>query len=596
MVDAPNPEPVRRPLRPLARVLAARASGENPDRVEHEARAARAQHRHRAERERAETRLLLMAAGFLIAFAAIGVQMGLVAASEAGEPKRTAATSPIVAQRADIVDREGRVLAKNVATYSLYAQRSEMVDPRAAADGLTEIFPDLDADRLFLAFKTKDFHWIKRSLSPEQRQAVHDLGEPGLLFGPREMRLYPNGRLAAHVLGGTGFGIEAVHAAEIVGRAGVEKTFDAFLRDPAEGGRPLRLSLDLSVQAATARVLASSMRLFDAKGASAVLMEAGTGKIRALVSLPDFDPNDRPLPPSEGDPSESPLFNRAAQGVYELGSTFKIFTVAEALEAGRVSPQTLIDTEGPMVQGRHRIRDFRDYGPVLSVTDVIVKSSNIGTARMALAAGAPRQRAFLEGLGLFEPAPIELPEARRARPLVPKRWSDIHTMTVSYGHGIAATPVHLAAAYASVVNGGTRVGPTLLEDGAAATPVKARVISERTSRQLRAMLRDVVVRGTASLGDVPGYRVGGKTGTADKPKATGGYYDEKVIATFAAIFPADRPEYVLVVTLDEPEDRSGTELRRTAGWTAVPVTFEIIRRIAPLMNMRPVRSDLEAAE
>jgi cell division protein FtsI (penicillin-binding protein 3) len=289
---------------------------------------------------------------------------------------------------------------------------------------------------------------------------------------------------------------------------------------------------------------------------------------------------------TSGDQAESPLFNRAVQGVYELGSTFKIFAVAQALEMGQVSPSTMINTRGPMTWGKFKIRDFRDYGAQLSVTDVIVKSSNIGTARIALDIGGERQRAFLENLGFTEPTAVELVEAPGAKPLLPPNWSELSTMTISYGHGLSASPLHLAAAYASILNGGTRVTPTLLRGA----PVQRgpRVISEETSALARQMLREVVTRGTASFGEVPGYAVGGKTGTADKPKTRGGgYYDDKVIATFASVFPSHDPRYVLVVTLDEPVETSGSEPRRTAGWTAVPVAAEVIRRVAPLLGLKP---------
>ncbi|WP_112321530.1 peptidoglycan D,D-transpeptidase FtsI family protein [Oceanibium sediminis] len=579
---------IRRPLRPLARVMDARAQGENPDTIEAEERAARLRQRHRAERQKAEHRLWLLAATFVLAFGTVAVRMSVLAASDPIEPRSAGVHTQIVAQRADIVDRNGAILATNLQTASLYAQPHMMVDRAAAAAGLARIFPDLDETELLRRFSGKrKFLWIKRSLSPEQRQAVHDLGEPGLQFGPRELRLYPNGSLASHILGGYSFGREGVHAAEVIGSAGVERRFDAFLRDPAEGGKPLELSIDLSVQAAVERVLEGGMRLMNAKGATAVLMEANTGQIIAMASLPDFDPNQRPAPPTTGDPSDSPIFNRAAQGVYELGSTFKIFAAAQALELGLATPSTMIDTKGPLAWGRFRIRDFRDYGARLSLTDVIVKSSNIGTARIAMEIGGERQKAFLGTLGFLDPVQVDLPEASKTRPLIPDRWSEISTMTISYGHGLAATPLHLAAAYASIANGGLRVTPTLLKSTPPPTEAD-RVISRETSQSLRTMLRAVVERGTASLADVDGYAVGGKTGTADKPRHTGGYYEDKVISTFASIFPAHNPQYVLIVALDEPEDRTGREPRRTAGWTAAPVAGEIIRRIAPLMNMRPL--------
>jgi cell division protein FtsI (penicillin-binding protein 3) len=287
-----------------------------------------------------------------------------------------------------------------------------------------------------------------------------------------------------------------------------------------------------------------------------------------------------------GDQSDSPLFNRAVQGVYELGSVFKIFAVAQALELGLINPDTMIDTKGPLQWGRFKIRDFRNYGAQLSAMDVIVKSSNVGTARIAMEIGAERQQDFLTSLGFTKATPVELSEAPSGAPLLPRNWSEISTMTISYGHGLSSSPLHLAAGYASLLNGGTRVEPTLIRR--ATRQNGPRVVSEAVSTQARDMLRQVVVRGTASFGEVAGYEVGGKTGTADKPKENGGgYYDDKVITTFASVFPANDPKYILIVTFDEPSENSGAEPRRTAGWTAVPVAAEMIRRTAPLLGLRP---------
>jgi len=578
---------IRTPLRPLARILQARARGENPDVIERENIRRRHEEMRDRARQRAEGRLLTLGFLFFCGFLAIGGRMGVLANSEPVEPRAGAAGVQILAQRADIVDRKGRMLATNFETHSLYAQPRQMVDPEGAADALVQIFPDLDRDRLLRDFTGKrTFLWIKRKISPEQKQAVHDIGEPGLLFGPREMRLYPNGRLAAHVLGGAGFGREGVHAAEVVGVAGVEKYFDERLRDPAQGHEPLMLSLDLSVQAAVERVLAGGMALMNARGAAAVLMEVQTGEVVALASLPDFDPNERPRPPVEGNAADSPLFNRAVQGLYELGSTYKTFAMAQALDLGLVNPDTQIDTSGPLVWGKFRIRDFHNYGPRLTASQVIVKSSNIGTARIAQRIGAERQREFLGGLGLLAPTGLELVEAAGAQPLLPRKWSELSTMTISYGHGLSASPLHLAAGYATIANGGLRVRPTLLHQPHRQPAERA--MSQEAAAAMMTMLRKVVSEGTASMAEVPGYAVAGKTGTADKPRENGGgYYDEKVIATFAGAFPAHAPKYVLVVTLDEPVETSGDEPRRTAGWTAVPVAAEIIRRVAPILGLRP---------
>ena len=344
---------IRTPLRPLARVLQARARGENPDLIERENIAQRHREMEGKARNQAQGRLLVMAGFFVCAYLAIGGRMAVMATSEPAEPTSSYAGSTIANQRADIVDREGRILATNFETHSLYAQPPQMIEPVAVADKLVEIFPDLERDRLIKDFTGKrKFLWIKKKISPEQMQAVHDIGDPGLLFGPREMRLYPNGNLAAHILGGASFGKEGVNAAEVIGVAGVEKQFDEYLRDPANGGKPLELSLNLSVQDASEQVLAGGMKLMNAKGATSILMDAFTGEVISVVSLPDFDPNERPRPPTSGfDPSESPLFNRAVQGVYELGSTFKIFTTAQAMELGLVNAETLIDTRGPCAGG-----------------------------------------------------------------------------------------------------------------------------------------------------------------------------------------------------------------------------------------------------
>lgn len=584
---------IRTPLRPLARILDARQKGENPDAIERENKRIRHEQMRDRARQRAEGRLLVLGAFFFCAFAVVGARMGLLATTEPMEPRAHAPGAVISASRADIVDRHGSILATNFDTHALYAQPRYMVDPARAAEGLVKVFPDLDKDKLIADFTGKrKFLWIKRKISPEQKQAVHDIGDPGLLFAPRDMRLYPNGTLAAHVLGGASYGKEGVHAAEVIGVAGVEKFFDDYLRDPANGNTPLQLSLDLTVQAAAERVLWGGMKLMNAKGATSVLMDVHTGEVISVVSLPTFDPNDRPRPATEGDASDSPLFNRSVQGVYELGSVFKIFAAAQAIELGLVNANTIIDTKGPMKVGGFRIGEFRNknYGE-LSVQDIIVKSSNRGTGRLALQIGVKRQQEFLKRLGFFEATPFEIVEAAGGKPLLPKRWTDLSSVTISYGHGISTSPMHLAAGYAAIANGGYKVAPTLLkQEGPKLGP---RVMSDGAARDARRMLRKVVSDGTASFARVPGYHVGGKTGTADKPKRRGGYYKNKTLATFASIFPAHDPKYVLIVTLDEPSENSGEKPRRTAGWTAVPVAAEMIRRVAPLLGVRPTIEPVE---
>jgi cell division protein FtsI (penicillin-binding protein 3) len=578
---------IRIPLRPLARILDAREKGENPDAIERDNKRLRHEDMQANSRARAEGRLLVLGAFFFIAFGVIGARMGSFATSDPVEPRSATLGSVISAARADIVDRNGNLLATNFDTHALYAQPKHMIDPQRAADELVKVFPDLDHARLIKDFTgDRKFLWLKKKISPEQMQAVHEIGDPGLLFAPREMRLYPNGSLAAHVMGGASFGKEGVAAAEVIGVAGAEKYFDDYLRDPANGATPLQLSIELTVQAASERILYGGMKLMNAKGATSVLMDVHTGEVISVVSLPDFDPNNRPRAATSGDQSDSPLFNRSVQGVYELGSVFKIFTAVQAIDLGLVNSSTMIDTKGPMRVGGFNIGEFRNknYG-TLSVTDIIVKSSNRGTGRMALQIGVKRQKAFLDSMGFFDPTPFEIVEASGGQPLLPERWTDLSAVTISYGHGLSSSPMHLAAGYATIANGGRAVTPTLLKKTG---PVYGpRVMSEGAAKAARIMLRKVVSQGTASFGEVEGYAVGGKTGTADKPNPSGGYFEKKVIATFVSMFPAHDPKYVLIVTLDEPVETSGDKPRRTAGWTAVPVAAEMIRRIAPLLGMRP---------
>lgn len=579
---------IRTPLRPLARILRAREKGENPDAIEAENRAQRHAVIQDKARSHAQNRLLFMSCAFAFAFGVVGVRMATMAASQPSEPRTQVSGAQIISQRADITDRHGRVLATNLLTHSLYAHPRQMIDPNGAAEKLAAIFPDLKAERLKEDFSGKrSFLWIKKKISPEQMQAVHDIGEPGLLFGPREMRLYPNGKIASHILGGATFGKEDVASAEVVGIAGVEKAFDRWLRDPANDGAPLSLSLDLTVQAAMEEVLGNGMRVMSAKGATAILMEVKTGEIVAMASLPDFDPNDRPRPLLKGDPSDSPLFNRAVQGQYELGSTFKIFPVAQALGLGLISPGTMINTHTPMKIGKYLINDFHNYGGQLSVTDIIVKSSNVGTVRIAQMLGPERQKDFLQKLGLFEPTPIEMSEAPTGKPLVPQRWPAVTSATVAFGHGLAASPLHLATAYATIANGGKRVRPTLVHDRSQREGEQ--VLSPAAAHTAMQLLRQVVTRGTARSADVQGYEVAGKTGTADKPRPSGGYYKNKVVATLASVFPASDPQYVMVLSLDEPTvGLAGGGESRTAGATAAPVAGEMIRRLAPLLGLRPI--------
>ncbi|MEM6306917.1 MAG: penicillin-binding protein 2 [Pseudomonadota bacterium] len=582
---------IRKPLRPLADIIAARIAGKNLDRIE---QGNIRERRMQAEAQiirKTRSRLWLLCGIFSMCFITIGTHMVGLSVSDPTEPKARIVGTSILSNRADIVDRNGRVLATNMETVSLYTHPYQITDPAGTAQKLANIFPNFDADRWAKRFANgKDFAWLKSHISPEEKQAVHDIGDPGLLFGPREMRLYPNGRLAAHILGGATFGDQGTHSAEVLGVAGIEKNHDIYLRDLDHQGAPLALSIDLTAQAALETALADGMFLMNAKAAAATLMDVHTGEVVAMASLPDFDPNHRPLPLLEGDQSDDPLFNRAVQGLYELGSTFKSFPIAQALELGVVAPDTLVDTKGPLQLGRFKVEDFDDYGPRLSVEKVLVKSSNIGTVHIANMIGSERQKAFLSDLGLLSPTDLEVIEAASGKPQYPSNWGEVYRGTIAYGHGVSTSQLHLAAAYAALVNGGTFIRPTLIKQQ---SPQQGhRVISSSVSRVITDMLRKVVTEGTARAGEVRGYAVGGKTGTADKPNPQGGYYEDKVIASFASVFPTHDPQYTLIVTLDEAVDTLADEPRRSAGYTAVPVAAEIIRRVAPLLGVRPVDSSL----
>ena len=307
--------------------------------------------------------------------------------------------------------------------------------------------------------------------------------------------------------------------------------------------------------------------------------------MRALVSLPDFDPNDRPVPTDPEVMRTRPLMNRAAEGVFEMGSTFKPLYAALAIEKGLVDADTMIDAKGPLVWGRHRIRDFYRMPPMMSVADAMAKSSNVVTARLAILLGTDAVRPYVERLGFTEPTAIEIAEGRLGRPLLPERWADISTITISYGYGLAVTQLHMAAAYAAMVTG-YRVEPTLQPDPAAPGE-KARLFSPHTVAAMRRILRHTVTWGTAGAADAPGYAVGAKTGTAEKAAPGGGYLDDKTRTNIVTVFPVNDPAYVLAVSLDEPEDRTGPKPRRTAGATAAPVAGAAIARIAPLLGLRP---------
>ena len=523
-------------------------------------------------------RVRLLAAVFAVAFLSIGIRLVDMASVSGGSRERTAGAGDPGAvadapDRAEIRDRNGVLLATNVQVLSLAADPSKLPDPDRAAELLAARLSGVDAAELKRRFAIgRRFAWVKRELTPAEQRAVLELGLPGLDFRTSQRRLYPQRRLASHVLGFTGVDNQ--------GLAGIELAMDERLQG---GGEPLVLSLDVRVQEVVRERLLRAYRRFRAIGACALVLDVRSGELLSLVSLPDFDPNAY----ERARPAERE--NRCTGSVYELGSLFKVITAAMALDSDEVGLHDRFDAREPIRIGRNRIGDDHAKKRWLTVPEIIAYSSNIGTVQMAFAAGgAPRQRAFLERLGLTRPLEIEL--VQRGRPLVPRRWIDIVSATVSFGHGIAVSPLHFAAAVAGLAGDGTRVTPTLLRRDGAPETARVRVVSERTVRDLRWLMWLVVEKGTGTKARVPAYLLGGKTGTADKPgKGRRGYDGEAVIASFVGVFPIEDPRYLVLVTLDDPKGDKGTFGFRYGGWTAAPVVATIVDRIGPILGVPPSR-------
>jgi len=520
-------------------------------------------------------RVVLASLIFAVAFAGLGLRLIDVAVLGGGHApevaRRAAAKAPV--QRAAILDRNGIILATTLPTYSLYADARQVPDAMAAATHLVRILPNLKYAKLLRKLKSnRRFVWLRRHLTPDQYQSVNFLGIPGLYVRADERRVYPLGRLASHVLGFTD--------RDNRGLAGIEKFFDERLR---KSGKPIRLSLDIRLQHVLRGEMAAAIGRYRAKAGTAVLLDAVNGEVLAMVSLPDFDPNDATAAPVGN------RFNQATLGVYEMGSTFKILNTALALETGVARLTDRFDARQPIRVARFRIRDYSPAGRWLSVDEIFVKSSNIGSAKMALAVGGTRQRKFLNTLGLLSPARIELPEI--GVPLWPKTWRPINTMTISFGHGVAVTPIQFSAAVAAMLNGGRLIAPTLVKRADGEQPRGRRVVSEETSRRIRYLMRQVVLRGTGRRAAAPGYLVGGKTGSADKSTGAPGK-PKGLLSSFMGAFPMHRPRYVLLVMLDEPKGNKETYFKATGGLVAAPTFAKIVARIAPILRVQPVEEAL----
>lgn len=478
-------------------------------------------------------------------------------------------------ERGDIVDREGHALARTIDAWIVGLQPDKVIGNKLdLARKLAQLMPEKDeAAYLAMLRSGRSFYYLRRRASPSLVAAINALGEPGMALQREPDRLYPQLSLAAHVVGFTDV--------DGKGNAGIERAYDEQLRDPARRGQPIVLSINSRIQQALEHELNEAMTHFSAIGAAGVIMDIHSGELLAMTSLPQLNPN------AAGQGSPEARFNRATLGVYELGSTFKPFTVAMAMDAGVIKSfgQMYNCPQALHVAGR-TINDTHPFGRACSVAEIMKESSNIGTAQIADQLGPTRQKEFLRKMGFLDKVNVELKE--RGRTLTPgNQWNQIETMTVGYGHGIAVTPLHLATGYATLFNGGIYRPPTLLKvDRNHAAGKGHRVFAEDTSYKMRALLRLVVTDGTGRKADAPGYRVGGKTGTAEK--LVGGHYaSNKVVTTFAGVFPMDEPRYVMVVMLDEPQPTAETFGFRTAGWNVAPVVSKTVSRIAPMLGIRP---------
>ena len=529
---------------------------------------------------RVTSQILTVSLVVALLFAAVGGQLALLAV-RAGNMMTVAVSAietPATFARPDIVDRNGRLLATDVEVNSLYADPSKLLDRDEALEKLATILPDLDEADLRKALwdRNRHFAWIRRGLTPRVAQAIHNLGIPGLGFRHELRRVYPLGAMAGHILGRVDI--------DNKGLAGIERYVDEKVGiDAVHATRPslrapVRLSIEIGAQAGLEAELADAMDRYRTAAAAAVLMDVRTGEVIAAASLPRVEPA------RAADSLDPAKRDRLQSGTYELGSIFKMLTIAQALDAGSATPDTIIDVRQPLVSGRFEIKDLHAAGRALSVTEIFLLSSNVGAGLLALQAGASAQQAFLERVGLLSPSSTQV--GPLAIPVGPASWGRTETITVSYGHGIAVAPLQFAAAAGALVNGGLRLAPTFLAkrpDDPPNEPV--RVVSAATSDAMRALMRANVTdpRGTGHRADVAGYDVGGKTGTADIAGPRG-YKQGGVISSFLAAFPMGEPHYVLLTALFEPQPSAETSGKVLAGLTAAPVTGRIIARIGPLLE------------
>lgn len=524
-------------------------------------------------------RMQFMIVLFACLYAAIGVRLIMLANAEMPE-RRVAGMPPSVA-RPDIVDRNNTTLAMDIPSVSVYAEPRRILDLDEAVEGIVRVFPDLNMmDVRRRLSRDSGFAWIKRGVTPAERDRLWALGIPGVGFRNETRRFYPNGVTGAHVLGSVNI--------DNTGIAGIERWIDGQgLQDLREAGlqmnrnslEPIALSLDLRVQHALTDELRKAVTRFDAVAGAGLVMDITNGEIVAMASLPDFDPN---IP---ADALKIDRINRVSVGTFEMGSTFKAMTTAMALDSGLYNIKSMVDASQPLRFGRARIRDYRGKNRPLNIPETFIHSSNIAMAKMAMSVGVENHQTYLKNLGQFDRLVTELPE--NARPILPRRWSEISTATVAFGHGVAVTPLQASMGVAALVNGGRLIRPTVIKGA----PLEGRIIAEdlvtpQTGEALRFLMRLNAEVGSARRADVEGYFIGGKTGTSEKV-VNGRYSGESVLTAFMGIVPADNPRYLFLTVLDEPKPLPETHGFRTSGWNAVPVTGEIMKRTLPMLPLQP---------
>lgn len=523
--------------------------------------------------EAGRSRIALTTVVFAVAFAMLSVRLiwlGIAIPDASAAIARIDSGAPAV-RRADIIDRNGKVLARGLSTFTLYAFCKDLMDPRATAASLSRILPELPMEEV--AGKISGCRGnvrVVRHLTPRQKHRVISLGLPGLYFLRQERRLYARGRTASHVIG--------YIDTDNHGLAGVEKRYEERLTAPDRLNEPLELSIDVRLQQIVERELEIAIPEFNGIAGSAVVMDARSGEILAVASKPDFDPH-RPM-----EASDLGRFSQATLGVYELGSVFKTFTVAMALDAGCAGMKSKYDVRRKLKYGRFTIGDSHPKNRILNLPEVYAYSSNIGAATIGRDCGTKVQQDYLRRFGMLEPAPLELLEV--GHPQVPNKWRDINTLTIAFGHGIAVSPVQLAAGIAPVVNGGYMVKPTLLKRTESAGLVQ--VLKPETSRKMRDLMRLVVTSGSGTRADTVGYPVIGKTGTAEKRKKNGkGYSEKRNISSFVGAFPADEPAYVVYVVMDEARGNESTKWKTGGGLVAAPVVQRMVSQIGPILGLAP---------